>query len=182
MFFDILTLYGSWEILDSLNILIGGAPTISTPGKTHSENYFFDAFFDPQPNTHFSNSAAKNAHVMALIPSPTHPERCATKFRARRRQKFLKIFHLVPDREKNVVRKCPPNRVSIAKCEIGSIHKSEAPSIHKSDHKSEDPSIAKSEAPYIHIHTRINRYPHTLVRGDFLDFRLPSGPTDFSYR
>ena len=103
---------------------------------------------------------------MALTPSPTHPERCATKFRARKRQQILKIFHLVPDREKNVVRKCPQNRVSIAKCEIGSIHKSEAPSIHKSDHKSEDPSIAKSEAPYIHIHTRINRYPHTLVRGN----------------
>ena len=38
-------LYGSWEGLVVCKILSQDAPTISTPGKPHSENFFFRHFF-----------------------------------------------------------------------------------------------------------------------------------------
>ena len=37
-------LYGSWEALDSVKILSQGAPTLSTPGKPHSEISFLLLF------------------------------------------------------------------------------------------------------------------------------------------
>ena len=39
MFLD-FSLYGSLEALDGVKILSRGAPTISTPGKPNSENFF----------------------------------------------------------------------------------------------------------------------------------------------
>ena len=39
--------YWSWEPLDSLKILPQGAPTISPPGKPHSENFLFSMFSRP---------------------------------------------------------------------------------------------------------------------------------------
>ena len=40
-------LYGSWEGLVVCKILPRGAPTISTPGKPHSENFFFRILLPP---------------------------------------------------------------------------------------------------------------------------------------
>ena len=44
--------YGSWEALGSVKILPRGAPTFSTPGKPHSENFFFSTFWT-SPNACF---------------------------------------------------------------------------------------------------------------------------------
>ena len=37
-------LYGSWEVLDRCKILVQGPLRISTPGKLHSENFYFPTF------------------------------------------------------------------------------------------------------------------------------------------
>ena len=95
------------------NVVVGCGNNFHYRGA-HSENFIFSTFFSTmfrlsQLDTHFQNSGAKNAHAMAPCLSLTHPERCATKFCAGGCQKFLRISHLRPNREQNVVPKCLRN-------------------------------------------------------------------------
>ena len=50
-FLDLLdfALYGSWEVLDRCKILVQGPLRISTPGRLHSENFFFRLFRSKPP-------------------------------------------------------------------------------------------------------------------------------------
>ena len=59
-FFDfaLCSQYGSLGGLDRLKRLPQGVETISTPGKPHSENFFFEHFLTPPPQVATTATAA----------------------------------------------------------------------------------------------------------------------------
>ncbi len=74
--------------------------------ELHSENCHAVYFLAYQLDSQFPTT---NACAMAPCLSLTHPERCATKFCARKCQRFLRICHLRPNHYISVVPKCLPN-------------------------------------------------------------------------
>ena len=50
-------LYGSCEVLDGINRFSQGAPTISTLGNPHSDNFLFLDVLDPEAAVFFSERA-----------------------------------------------------------------------------------------------------------------------------
>ena len=174
MVFEIFTLYGSWEILDSLKILIGGAPTISTIGQHHSENFIFWRFFRPPTRHKFLQLGSNKCPRHGFSPKPDPSRKMRIEIPCK---ETSSIPQDLPSSTRSWEKRCPKMSPKL------SITRSEAPSIAKSE-ASRGPSIVKSEASRVpnfwgtqswnsgfshtHTHTHLDRYPRTLVRGEYV--------------